>query len=166
MSMSLKKTRIKNAGQPVKRKFVGEDGLVVTEEACPLLHTKMVDPAGFVVNVALGNGGAMVSLNENPYAALVTQSKLAAGFLRYYDCPKNLCKVDGPAVIRPDKFVDTQCCEHMLEVIMRRRAAHTAEQAKLAKTFNQADEKWIKLAVEAARQEMAPPARPKRFVPE
>ncbi len=153
---SLKKTKIKFAGRPRTRKVMDADGVVIEEKACPLLHMKMVDPAGNVVKVPVANGGSMNSLNENPYAAIVTQEKVKAGFLNYFVCPKGLCETKGPAVIRPEAFNDVECCDHMESVIKARRNKHNELQAQTEKVFNARDERWVKMAVEAARQASQP----------
>lgn len=161
----MKKGSIRNVRRdPPVRRLKDEDGLPIEYPLCPLLHMKMVDPSGNVVDIPVSTGPN--SVNANPYYLFIVKQKKDKGFLPYYECPSGVCKSEGPDVLGAWKYSDIECCSHMHDLIMRRRKRHEAKQAEVERTLNQKTEQQMRMlfdmAVQANKAAAEPAPRPKR----
>lgn len=128
-----KKAPAKNIeAKPPTKEHWNADGTVRVEKLNPMLHIKMVNPDGAIVQVSLANG---FGLGMGVYGEKVLAEKYKAGFIRFDKCPHD----DHRNVI--PKGVETTCegefskdksCPHVKQIIAARRAIKKAKNDKFA----------------------------------
>ena len=137
----------KNIGaSPPTRKHVNpETGLVVTEKICPIPHSlKAVDPDGNIITIPLANG--YVKDRTSNYGSQITEDKIAAGFLPYAVCPfspRGELAGSGKKGCE-GKFTNEQCCKHITEIALKRRAVKQDKQAKFSQRFETGTDKMVR----------------------
>ena len=148
----------KNIGaKPPARKFMGPDGLMVTEKLCPIpFAKKFIAPDGSAVTIPLANGFTIRGFKGNDYGVQIMEEKVEAGFLPYDECPlatKRVPRAQGETPCEGE-FSDEKCCPHLEKIAANRQQAHRAQQQEYGKNFATNQDRLIKL-MEAQAEKMA-----------
>jgi hypothetical protein len=156
--MNLNKSRVLDAGrwrppQRVIRVEVddGRGGKRIEEqiERRPSQrHEMMLNPAGFVVPMVLGNANAIAEESVTPYAGQIRQRKMALGFLPWGRCPvamvgaqlisSRLIKCDDVRNATPctsGDFGPDKPCPHALAEKAYRAGVHEAKERGKAEAY-------------------------------
>lgn len=139
------------------------DGTYVEEKKGPIPFSfKMVDPAGWVVEVPHATGATIRGFtSENPYGALIREKKKFQGFLLYHTCPyvqgipiqggdkpcTDRDRLAGPRALKRKN--GEECCEHMTALIKRRQAAQKEKSDEYAASFKTHSEKQTEITLRA-----------------
>ena len=154
MSILSRKKRFKNiARKPPERRTKAEDGTIVTEKLCSIpLNYKAVGPSGEVIQVALDNGVNATDIADSPYGMRIWRDKQRRGFIRYKDCPVLSKDMAAPKNFKGcEGGSDTQCCEHMTQLIENRKARQTEKAAEFAENFKRGEEKMLEAMMATAK---------------
>ena len=146
--MNLNRNRIMDGGrwkprQRVIKVEVVKDGRKVVEERLEKLHAivslKMLNPAGSVIDLDLGNANAQAEDGRTPYYEQRLRRKLALGFIPWGRCPAAMVasgELSQRALKREELRTAAPCvggnhgptnpCPHALAEQDHRKAAHDA----------------------------------------
>lgn len=161
-------------GRRVERKKVNPDGTVEQMQVNPMpLKRKMVDKAGFIVEVSLTTGRHLKRLDQtNPYGIGMLYGPEAPkppDWLPFYECPvakgyvpalagETACAQDNAALsdeqrIKGEmKHPDKPACVHLQRVIKARQAQRAAAEEEFRRNMMTNPEKMMEAV---ARQAMA-----------
>ena len=161
-------------GRRIERKKINPDGTIEQMQVNPMpLKRKMVDKAGFVVEVSLTTGRHLKRLDQtNPYGIGMLYGPEALrppDWLPFYECPyakghlptpegEKPCPLDG-ATLSDEQRVKTEmkhpdkpACVHLQKIIKARQGQRAAAEEEFRKNMMTNNERMVEMVANQARQ--------------